>query len=116
MKFIDFVRNVIKRRTKVVFKKISEDKPKSAPQPEPAEEVVVTSPLAGAVNVEITANLNRNARGVFKDEQSGSWKVAVLKFDADTGIAKVEKILDEGSDRGFATERFKILAIELDLV
>ena len=55
------------------------------------------------------------ALGTYKGPDN-QWYVAVLKFDPETGLSKITDRHLAGEDRYFASEAFKIKAVELDLI
>lgn len=58
------------------------------------------------------------AIGTFKDATTGEWKVARFKFDpvsGQTGEFSTE-VAGDGSFKDFAREKFRIAAVELDIV
>ena len=55
--------------------------------------------------------LNKTALGTYQDA-NGLWNVALVKFNATTGQAKVEEVIKAGYEKGEAEERFKILTIQ----
>lgn len=62
------------------------------------------------------SELTNVALGTFRDASDKRWKVAILKYDPATGSATIEKIIVAGDEKGNATERFRILAVENDIV
>jgi hypothetical protein len=62
-----------------------------------------------------TAELTDVAIGVYRDGAKG-WGAAVVKFNPLTKEAKVDATMYTGKEKAFASERFRILAAESDLV
>lgn len=66
------------------------------------------------VEEEAAKELPNIALGTFKD--GNYWKIAIIKFDPKTGEAIIEKTDIVGEQKFYATERFKLLAIENNFV
>ena len=60
--------------------------------------------------------LTHVALGTFKDESTGEWLVAKLKFNPETGSAEVVERIPAGPGRDFAIEKFKIVAVQEKVV
>ena len=58
------------------------------------------------------SKLENVALGLIKQDKV--WKVAIIKFDGANAV--VEKLINAGDEKGLAVERFKILAVEHNLV
>jgi len=63
-----------------------------------------------------TGDLGKEAIGTFFDKTTGSWNVAIIKYNPHTKEARVEKIVNGGDDKINAVEVFKIQAVQLGLV
>jgi hypothetical protein len=62
------------------------------------------------------STLTHVALGTFKDDSSGEWLVAKIKFDPETGAAEVTERIPAGPGRDFAIEKFKIVAVQEGVV
>jgi hypothetical protein len=60
----------------------------------------------------VVEKLPHKAIGIFLNEKTNSWEVAMISFDGNTGRAFVESTHgNKDDDRSIAIERFKIMAI-----
>ena len=60
--------------------------------------------------------LSHTALGTYRDDTTGEWMVAKLKFDPHTGQAEVVEHIPAGPGRDFAIEKFKIVAVQEGVV
>ena len=62
------------------------------------------------------STLTHTALGVFKDEKIGVWYVAEIKYNPTTNqVGEINKV-EAGPMRDFAIEKFKLEAVEHNLV
>jgi len=66
--------------------------------------------------IESKVELTHVALGTFKDELTGEWLVAKLKFDPVTGQAEVAERIPAGPGRDFGIEKFKLVAVAEGIV
>ena len=60
--------------------------------------------------------LSHTALGTYKNDSTGEWLVAKLRFDPQTGHAEVVEHIPAGPGRDFAIEKFKIVAVSEGVV
>lgn len=72
--------------------------------------------LGSSKEEKVTPNFTHEALGIFKNEKTGAWCVAVIKYDPVTKVAGAIEEVEAGESRDFGIEKFKILASEKDLV
>lgn len=61
------------------------------------------------------SDLTYTAIGIFKNDANPEWMVAIVKYNPDTGEAKVTERLNSGGGKDFAVEKFKIEVSNRDL-
>ena len=67
----------------------------------------------GVMTDDDVASLPHKAIGIFLNEKTNSWEVALIDFDGNTGKARVSsKHGFQHDDKAIAIERFKIMAIQ----
>lgn len=65
---------------------------------------------------EMTPVLTHTALGTFRNDLTGEWLVAKIKFNPETGHAEVVERVPAGPGRDFAIEKFKIVAVQEGVV
>lgn len=60
-------------------------------------------------------DLTHTAVGIFKNDANPEWMVAVVKYNPDTGEAKVTERINSGGGKDFAVEKFKLEVINREL-
>lgn len=65
---------------------------------------------------EAVSELTHVALGTFKNDSTGEWMVAKLKYNPETGDAEVVEKISAGPGRDFGIEKFKIVAVEEGIV
>lgn len=61
------------------------------------------------------SELTHQAFGIYKNADQPEWMVAVVKYNPDTGEAKVVERVNSGGGKDFAVEKFKIEAVNRGL-
>lgn len=65
---------------------------------------------------EEVSTLTHVALGTYKNELTGEWMVAKIKFNPETGQAELAEHIPAGPGRDFAIEKFKIVAVQEGVV
>lgn len=69
-----------------------------------------------SVAEEMAPVLTHVALGTFRNELTGEWLVAKVRFNPETGHAEVVERIPAGPGRDFAIEKFKIVAVNEGVV
>lgn len=64
----------------------------------------------------VQPNYTNTAVGNYFDKATNQWVLVTVLYDPVTGVAKVSDTKEVGASKDFATEAFKLAAIEHDLV
>lgn len=65
---------------------------------------------------EVSSPLTHVGLGMYKNQETGEWLVAKLKFNPDTGEAELVERIPAGPGRDFGIEKFKIVAVAEGIV
>jgi len=59
----------------------------------------------------VTPDLTHTALGVYKDEETGKWQIAKMKFNPETGsVGEFERIISDEGSKEAVIYKFKIQA------